>query len=243
MLVLVVVATVLVTHFAVMNPVVIGIFHDDGIYTVLAKSLADGAGYRLVSLPSSPVQLKYPALYSSMLGVLWWLLPSFPENVALFKFNVIPSSRHNAIADRCRHIRSLDRACPLVFSLTKLPVSDALFFALTVGAVAFQRVRGTAGTIALATVAAAAYLTRTLGIALSGAFVIWFILHRSYRKPAHLPRCNGCSDFTVVVLAACPAQRRCGQHNAGVLRRIQAGESRLYGRLVRLVQGRRDRLD
>ena len=89
---LVVAAAVLVTHFAVMNTVVVGIFHDDGLYTVLAKSLADGTGYRLVSLPSSPVQLKYPVLYSGVLAVLWWLLPSFPENVALFKaFNVIPS--------------------------------------------------------------------------------------------------------------------------------------------------------
>ena len=192
---LVVAAAVLVTHFAVMNTVVVGIFHDDGIYTVLAKSLADGTGYRLVSLPSSPVQLKYPVLYSGVLAILWWLLPSFPENVALFKaFNVIALFvglllsyrflRLNTTPSRIDAVTYvlLIGACPLVFSLTRLPLSDTLFFALTVGAVAFQGVRGTAGTIALATVAAAAYLTRTVGIALIVAFVIWFVLHRSYRS-------------------------------------------------------------
>lgn len=113
------------------------------------------------------MKLKYPVLYSGVLAILWWLLPSFPENVALFKaFNVIalfvglllsyPFLRLNTTPSRTDAVTYvvLIGACPLVFSLTRLPLSDTLFFALTVGAIALQRVRGPAGTIALATVAA-----------------------------------------------------------------------------------------
>ena len=49
------------------NKEVLGLFHDDGIYAVVAKSLSDGAGYRIISLPTAPDQTKYPVslfLYS-----------------------------------------------------------------------------------------------------------------------------------------------------------------------------------
>src|SRR5262245_41386280 len=185
----------MVTQFAVMNATVVGIYHDDGIYVSLAKSLADGEGYRLPSLPTSPIQLKYPILYPGVLAALWWLWPSFPENVALLKaFNVIVLFvgvlvshrflRRNATPSGIDVVcyAFLLAACPPVFTLTRLTLSDTLFFVLTVGALAFQRVRGTAGIIGLATAAAAAYLTRTLGVALIVAFAIWFIRHRSYRS-------------------------------------------------------------
>lgn len=48
------------------KPAVIGLYHDD-------------ARYRIVSLPPSPAQLKYPFLYSYVLSWLWGLMPSFPE--------------------------------------------------------------------------------------------------------------------------------------------------------------------
>ena len=35
---------------------------DDGIYWVTAKALADGAGYRAVSLPGQPYEIKFPPL-------------------------------------------------------------------------------------------------------------------------------------------------------------------------------------
>ena len=37
--------------------------HDDCLYFVSAKSLADGGGYRIASLPGEPPQTKYPPLY------------------------------------------------------------------------------------------------------------------------------------------------------------------------------------
>src|SRR4029077_16051184 len=52
------------------NKEVLGLFHDDGIYAVVAKSLSNGAGYRIISLPFAPDQTKYPFLYSDILS---WL--------------------------------------------------------------------------------------------------------------------------------------------------------------------------
>jgi hypothetical protein len=67
------------------NKEVLGLFLDDGIYAVVAKSLNDGAGYRIISLPTTPDQTKYPFLYSYILSWLWSLDPRFPDNLGLLK--------------------------------------------------------------------------------------------------------------------------------------------------------------
>ncbi len=59
----------------------LGQYHDDTIYWATAKSLADGAGYRIISLPEQPVQTKYPPLYPLFLAAVWKIQPSFPENL------------------------------------------------------------------------------------------------------------------------------------------------------------------
>jgi hypothetical protein len=67
-------------------PFPVGVFQDDGIYTVLAKSLATGQGYRYLHLPDAPNATHYPPLYPLFLAGLWKIFPSFPANVTLFKF-------------------------------------------------------------------------------------------------------------------------------------------------------------
>jgi hypothetical protein len=62
-----------------------GYFHDDGIYLVTAKSLAEGQGYRIISLPDRPPQTKYPVLYPLILAALWRILPPFPSNLLVLK--------------------------------------------------------------------------------------------------------------------------------------------------------------
>ena len=64
------------------NKEMLGLFGDDGIYAVVAKSLSEGEGYRLISLPTSPEQTKYPFLYSYILSWLWGLYPKFPRILA-----------------------------------------------------------------------------------------------------------------------------------------------------------------
>jgi hypothetical protein len=48
-----------------------GIYHDDAINLVTARSLAMGQGYRIDSLPERPYQTKYPPLYPLMLSLVW----------------------------------------------------------------------------------------------------------------------------------------------------------------------------
>lgn len=55
---------------------------DDGIYYITAKSLADGSGYRIISLPEEPYQTKYPPLFPLYLSLAWIIQPSFPQNLA-----------------------------------------------------------------------------------------------------------------------------------------------------------------
>jgi len=74
-------ALVIFFGFWLMTVGVCGIFHDDGIYVSTAKALAQGDGYRLINLPDSPLQTKYPILYPALLAVIWKLWPSFPDNL------------------------------------------------------------------------------------------------------------------------------------------------------------------
>lgn len=68
------------------GPYPVGVFQDDGIYTVLAKSLATGEGYRYLQMPGTPNATHYPPLYPLFLAALWKLFPAFPANVTVFKF-------------------------------------------------------------------------------------------------------------------------------------------------------------
>jgi len=56
--------------------------HDDSLYVSAARSLAEGGGYVIASLPDSPSQTKYPPGYSWLLSLIWRLWPEFPANLA-----------------------------------------------------------------------------------------------------------------------------------------------------------------
>jgi hypothetical protein len=58
-----------------------GIWHDDGVYVMLGRSLAEGEGLRYLGVQGSPLAPKFPPLFPVLLAVGWLLFPSFPENV------------------------------------------------------------------------------------------------------------------------------------------------------------------
>lgn len=62
-------------------PSQVGFIEDDGIYFSTARALADGRGYRHLSLPGEPYQTKYPILYPLALAALWRVFPTFPQNI------------------------------------------------------------------------------------------------------------------------------------------------------------------
>jgi hypothetical protein len=57
-----------------------GIWHDDGVYVLLGKSLAEGEGLRYLGVPGTPLAPKFPPLYPLVLSLVWRVAPSYPEN-------------------------------------------------------------------------------------------------------------------------------------------------------------------
>ena len=64
-------------------PYPVGIFHDDGVYLILAKAVASGDGYRYLHLPGAPLATHYPPIYPLLLAALWKIAPDFPGNLTL----------------------------------------------------------------------------------------------------------------------------------------------------------------
>ena len=60
-----------------------GILQDDGVYFIDGKSLAEGSGYRILSLPAQPYETRYPPLYPLYLSMAWRAIPSFPANLTM----------------------------------------------------------------------------------------------------------------------------------------------------------------
>jgi len=54
----------------------VGAWNDDGVYTVLGKSLVEGHGYHSLHLVGDPVQVKYPPGFPILLALLWRLTGS-----------------------------------------------------------------------------------------------------------------------------------------------------------------------
>jgi hypothetical protein len=65
------------------RPYAVGVFHDDGVYAILAKALATGQGYRYLHLPEAPAATHYPPGYPLFLSLIWKIAPSFPGNIRL----------------------------------------------------------------------------------------------------------------------------------------------------------------
>ncbi len=61
----------------------LGIYHDDSLYFVTAKSWAEGKGHRIESFPGEPAQTKYPPGLPLLLSLVWRINPRFPDNLPL----------------------------------------------------------------------------------------------------------------------------------------------------------------
>jgi hypothetical protein len=75
----------LVVALATVSPYLVGSFQDDGIYVILGRALATGAGYRYLHLPGQPAATHYPPGYPALLAILWKIGPSFPGNIVTFE--------------------------------------------------------------------------------------------------------------------------------------------------------------
>jgi hypothetical protein len=57
--------------------------HDDAIYDIVSKAVAQGEGYRISSLPAAPFETKYPPMLIWMLATIWRINANFPQNLVL----------------------------------------------------------------------------------------------------------------------------------------------------------------
>lgn len=205
-------AALLVGTVAVRAPSIAGMYADDGIYLATAKALADGRGYRHLELPGEPYQTKYPILYPAVLAVIWRLWPDFPANMlAVQLVNVALWTLGSWWAYRLMRRAwglpwwlaaggvLLALVNPLTVELIRTAMSEPLYYALSMGALlamtyAAERAAAGRGSLGWAAgaglLAAAAYLTRSIGITLAVALALTTALRRRWK------------DVVVVVVAA-----------------------------------------
>jgi hypothetical protein len=174
-------AIVLLIAILTVTPWPVGAFQDDAIYTVLAKALATGQGYRMINLPGSPHATHYPPGYPAFLALLWKLWPDFPDNIVVFKFANTAILAFAALgtywfARRRLQFSELAAAgCALVGTvsiilllITGVVLSEPMFMALLLPALLFAEYVADDGDIRDAALAGALFgvlaLVRTLGI-------------------------------------------------------------------------------
>ncbi len=171
----------------------LGIYHDDAIYLVGAKSLAEGNGYRIDSAPGTPLQTKYPPLWPAMLAAVWKAAPAYPANLPWFAmlawlclpFAALLSSRlfrDEGFGEReAAGLGAMVALSPAAVIPATLLLSELPFLALLLAALLLAR----RDRIALAGLAAGlAFLTRTAALPLIAAVPLWLVLERRWRSGA-----------------------------------------------------------
>jgi hypothetical protein len=174
----------------------VGLYHDDGVYAVTAKALAEGRGYRIISLPQEIPQTKYPFLFPAALSIIWRVWPDFPRNVIALK--ALPLScalawfvlsyklllRLGARKNQAFWLVLLTAASPLTIFLSTNLMSESMFGALFMGALLAANTSEHSNSDRIAWVAgilaALAFLTRTIGISLLVAIPLALVLRRRY---------------------------------------------------------------
>lgn len=175
-----------------------GDIHDDSVYYVSAKSLAEGH-YRIESLPGKPAQTKYPPLYPLVLSFAWRIDPRFPQNLpiaAWLSWLALPIMlvelasyypRMGISGGRMWLLLILLAVNPSIVLFSATLLSELWFTALLVGALILvergvEEDAGPGWVIAAGAVSGLAYLARSAGIVLLASGILYFWLRRKPRK-------------------------------------------------------------
>ncbi|MGD0484645.1 MAG: hypothetical protein ABSB58_08310 [Gemmatimonadales bacterium] len=229
---------------ALMPHALVGIFYDDGIYAALARSLAEGHGYRLLYLPGAPAAVHYPPLYPAFLALLWQVWPSFPDNVVLFRAaNTLLlgafTGGYAAYLARRRALPAPAAALLVVVGATAVPLlsvvtvlfAEPLFLVLALGAwcladaaAGAEGRRPLALAIGAGAAAGLAGLTRSIGVAVAGGVVLSLLLARRRREAL--------ASAAVALLFLVPWQVWTAAHRSGVPA-VLAANYGTYGDLLR----------
>ena len=176
----------------------LGFYHDDSIYWTSAKSLAQGDGYRIDSLPGQPYQTKYPPMYPALLAVIWKLWPNFPSNLpaaTLFAWTLFPLylvmvwlflRQHGFAGRRALLLQLAATLSPIavVFSFSLMP--ELLFTALLLASLVLAERAGEPGTpdwipLVAGACAGLAYLTKSIAAPLLVTVPACLLWRRQWR--------------------------------------------------------------
>jgi hypothetical protein len=181
---------------AIIDALPVGVFYDDAMYVILAKSLATGHGYRWLNLPGTPPATHFPPGYPALLATIWRAFPSFPANVLVFKAAnalllaiasggmVLLARRRFGLSPLAAAVLSVAGCAVIpVLALSSLVLSEPLFLALLIPILLFaERVveggRRPRDLVLLGLLAGLATLVRTHGIALVAGLALALVVRQ-----------------------------------------------------------------
>lgn len=160
-----------------------GIWHDDGVYVLLGKAMAEGHGLRYVGVTGDFLAPKFPPLFPLLLGLLWSMAPSFPGNLILLSsanlvFTAVAAGVFMGYGVKVLRVPLpwvagagvLAWMSPALWRLAMVPLSEPLFILLVLMALwaggRLEKGGGWRAMVLFLLLATAAFLTRTIGITL-----------------------------------------------------------------------------
>ena len=183
---------------------VAGLMVDDAWYVLLAKALAEGQGYRIISSAVAQILPGYPPGFPGILSLVFRVNPRFPENVWLLKSVSIAAMMGVAALSYayCRRYRRLPRELAasiaiavtispaFVFLATSTVMTECVFTLTQLGAIALihrcvespDERRSRVSAILAGSLAAVTLLIRSSGIALIAAAMLWFLKERLVKR-------------------------------------------------------------
>ncbi len=170
-----------------------GIIEDDGLYLIGAKTIAEGAPYRILSLPGEPYQSKYPPAYPLYLAIAWKAGSTLASRMALaliLNWLCLPAAmilfhlwlrRHGFNEKESWLLTALFGLNPYILFFTSNLISEISFIAVLLAMIHVAERRHAAAAGALGGLA---YLLRTAGIAILPAAILYYLWVRRPRKAA-----------------------------------------------------------
>jgi hypothetical protein len=191
-------ALALAVGVAVIDNLAVGVMKDDGMYVILARSLATGEGYRYLNLPGAPAGTHFPPGYPALLALVSLVSPSFPANAVVFKLlNAVLLAAAAVLVARLVGQRTGSERLALgvgaasavsvpLLVLSSMVMSEPLFLAIVLALLAalerFAEGPGNVrGALLLAVGIGACMLVRSHGIALIPAALLVLGARRRWR--------------------------------------------------------------
>jgi hypothetical protein len=175
-----------------------GLYHDDGVYLVTAKSLAEHGTYSIESLPNPILQTKYPILYPLILALLLKINPNIPANLWLLKLSslLFAIAWFYLIYRFISHRYSRVLACialafimasPWILYMSASLLPDLLFSTLCLGCAMVldksrQHLLRYRDVLIAALLASAAFLVNAKGITIIIGVILFLLIQRKWKQ-------------------------------------------------------------